>query len=99
MEINEYLNARALPALDEPTLEAMKEFIDGTHMALASQSVKAIVEQHAWQRENTLTKREQFAGFASIGLVEYVSNSYDVNKMVKEAYLIADHMLQEQGDD
>lgn len=96
MKINDYLNARALPSLDDQVLEAIEEFINGTHMAIVHKSVEGAERHNAWLRENILTKREQLAGHALIGLAP--DDYMDTDNIVKISYEIADKMMEKNDD-
>ena len=93
MKINEYLDSKNIPHLDDETLAVIEEFIGGTQIAIATKSIEMTAEQYAWQRENTLTKREQLAGFAIISLSDSLQKYTNLENIVIDAYAIADAMI------
>lgn len=95
MKINAYLDSKNIPALDDATLTAIEEFIGGTQLSIAAQLVEQSERHNAWVRENTFTKREQFAGFALIGLAGNVVNYANLGDIKLDAYALADEMLKE----
>lgn len=93
MQINEWLESKNIKKLDHHTLEALEEFIGGTQISIAAESVQQAKDYNAWVRENTLTKREQFAGFALIGLASNLKSYSNLDYVRNDAYTIADEML------
>lgn len=93
MKINEWLETKDINPIDEITLGALEEFVSGTHFALAKQSVALTREHQAWQRSNTLTKREQFAGFALIGLAGEIDKYASLGDMKLDIDALADMMV------
>lgn len=91
MQINEWLETKDIEPISDKTLGAIEEFIGGTQLAFASQSLELTREHHTWLRSTMLTKREQFAGFALIGLSRMKGRSSD---KINEAFLLADKMLE-----